>query len=81
MEEITVRIDQIYVPVGRQRNLDPKTVTKIAESILEVGLEVPISLRQDGERFVLVSGFHRLEACKALGEETVAAIIVGPRQR
>ncbi|MEE8534605.1 MAG: ParB N-terminal domain-containing protein [Kiloniellales bacterium] len=81
MEEITVRIDQIYVPVGRQRNLDPNTVKKIAESILEVGLEVPISLRRDGERFVLVSGLHRLEACKALGDETVAAIVVGARQR
>ena len=81
MEEISVRIDRIYVPVGRQRNLDPKIVEKIAESILEVGLEVPISLRRDGERFVLVSGLHRLEACKALGDETVAAIVVGARQR
>ncbi len=81
MEEISVRIDKIYVPVGRQRNLDRETVTKIAESILEVGLEVPISLRRDGERFVLVSGLHRLEACKALGDQTVAAIVVGARQR
>ena len=81
MEEISVRIDRIYVPVGRQRGLDPKTVNKIAESILEVGMEVPISLRRDGERFVLVSGLHRLEACKALGDETVTAIVVGTRQR
>ena len=61
--------------------MDPKTVEKIAESILEVGMAVPISLRRDGERFVLVSGLHRLEACKALGDETVTAIVVGARQR
>lgn len=81
MEEITVKIDQIYIPVARQRTLEPETVTKIAESILEIGLEVPIALRKDGERFVLVSGLHRLEACKALGDETIAAIVVGARQR
>ncbi len=81
MEEIAVRIDRIYVPVGRQRNLDPETVRKIAESILEFGLEVPISVRKDGKRLVLVSGLHRLEACKALGDETIAAIVVGARQR
>ena len=33
-------------------------------------------MRRDGERFVLVNGLHRLEACRALGEETITAIIV-----
>jgi hypothetical protein len=30
-------------------------VQEIAESILQVGLQSPILVRQDGERFVLVS--------------------------
>ena len=31
---------------------------------------------RDGDRFVLVEGFHRLEACKALGEETIVGFLV-----
>jgi ParB/RepB/Spo0J family partition protein len=57
--------------------LDPETVEALAESILEDGLQSPISVRRDGERYVLVSGLHRLEACKALGESTITAIVVG----
>jgi ParB-like chromosome segregation protein Spo0J len=45
----------IYVPVKRRATLDPKKVQEIAESILQVGLQSPILVRQDGERFVLVS--------------------------
>jgi hypothetical protein len=33
----------------------------------------PILVRADGARFVLVEGLHRLEAAKALGEETIVA--------
>ncbi len=81
MKEIPVRIDQIYVPTGRRGTLDPDKVNELAESILDVGQQVAISVRKDGKRFVLVAGFHRLEACKALGEETITAIIAGTRQR
>jgi len=42
------------VPVKRRATLDPKKVQEIAESILQVGLQSPILVRQDGERFVLV---------------------------
>jgi sulfiredoxin len=33
-------------------------------------------VRADGARFVLVEGLHRLEAAKALGEQTIAAFLV-----
>ena len=55
----------------RRATLKPETVRQIAESMLEVGQQVPIQVRRDGDRFVLVEGLHRLEACKALGEETI----------
>ena len=61
-------IANIYVPVKRRATLDPKKVQEIAESILESGQQTPILVRHDGERFVLVEGLHRLEACKQLGE-------------
>ena len=64
-------VASIYVPVKHRTTLKPETVRQIAESMLEVGQQVPIQVRRDGDRFVLVEGLHRLEACKALGEETI----------
>ncbi len=79
METKTFKIDEIYVPVKRRKTLDPETVAEIAESILEKGQLTPILVRPDRDRFVLVEGLHRLEACKALGEETIEGLIVQPR--
>jgi len=64
-------IATIYVPVKRRTTLKPAIVREIAQSMLEIGQTTPILVRRDGERFVLVHGLHRLEACKALGEETI----------
>ncbi len=80
LEPSVLRIDEIYVPVKRRRTLDPKTVEALAESIIEEGLKTPIRVRRDGERYVLVEGLHRLEACRALGEETIVSLIVHARR-
>ena len=80
MEDVKIRIDEIYVPIKRRQGLNLETVDALAESILEEGQKVPISVRRDRERFVLVSGLHRLEACKALGEDSIVAIVVGATQ-
>ena len=80
MKRETFAIATIYVPVKRRAMLDPKKAQEIAESILQVGLQSPILVRQDGERFVLVEGLHRLEACKRLGEETIVGYVVQARQ-
>jgi ParB/RepB/Spo0J family partition protein len=73
-------IANIYVPVKRRATLDPKKVQEIAESILQSGQQTPILVRQDGERFVLIEGLHRLEACKQLGEETIRGYLVQARR-
>lgn len=75
-----IRIEDIYVPIKRQKTLNPETVQEIANSMLEVGQTAPILIRQDKGRYILVEGFHRLEACKALGEETILAILVQARK-
>jgi ParB-like chromosome segregation protein Spo0J len=75
----TIAISSIHVPVKRAKTLDTAKVDDIARSILEEGQTTPISLRADGERFVLIEGLHRLEALRALGEETVEAYLVQAR--
>jgi sulfiredoxin len=80
MKRETLRIASIYVPAKRKATLDPRKVHEIAESILQTGQQVPILVRKDGERFVLVEGLHRLEACKQLGEETIFGYLVQARR-
>ncbi|MBT8413699.1 MAG: ParB N-terminal domain-containing protein [Boseongicola sp.] len=72
-------IDAIRVPVKRAKTLDSEKVEALATDILEHGQITPIRVRKDGEKFVLVEGYHRLEAMRALGEEAVAAYIVHAR--
>ncbi|MCA1399838.1 ParB N-terminal domain-containing protein [Bradyrhizobium sp. BRP56] len=69
-------IEKIYVPVKRRKAIKPQVVEEIAGSILEIGQQTPILVRPDEDRFVLVEGLQRLEACKALGETTVVGIVV-----
>ena len=80
MKRETFAIANIYVPVKRRATLDLKKAQAIAESMLQVGQQTPILVRQDGERFVLVEGLHRLEACKQLGEDTIVGYVVQARQ-
>jgi ParB-like chromosome segregation protein Spo0J len=69
-------IADIYVPVKRRATLKPATVQELAQSMLEIGQQTPVLVRRDGDRLVLVEGLHRLEACKALGEETIVGYLV-----
>lgn len=80
MQDHKIAIADIYVPVKLRSTLDPKKVEAMAASILEAGQKTPILVRPDGERFVLVEGIHRLEACKALGETTIKALVVQARR-
>ena len=69
-------IEKIFVPTKQKKAIKPEIVGEIAESILDIGQQAPISVRLDGDRLVLVEGLHRLEACKALGETTIIGVIV-----
>jgi sulfiredoxin len=80
MKRESFPIDNIYVPVKRRAELDPGKVQQIAESILANGQQTPIMVRKDGNRYVLVEGLHRLEACKMLGETTIAGYLVQARR-
>ncbi|AXX99888.1 ParB N-terminal domain-containing protein [Profundibacter amoris] len=69
-------VAQIRVPVKRAKTLDPAKVQEIAESMLEEGQTTPIRVRKSKDGYVLIEGLHRLEALKALGEETVEGYLV-----
>jgi len=79
LQKTSISIEDIHVPVKRAKTLDPKKVETLANDILENGQLTAIRVRKDGDRFVLVEGYHRLEALRALGEDTVDGYVVHAR--
>ena len=75
-----VAVEDVYIPVKRKKTLDPNKVDAIAMSMIDEGQKTPIQVRQGKGRLVLVEGLHRLEACRALGEDTIKAIFVQARR-
>lgn len=72
----TFPIAEVRVPAKRKKTLDADKVQKIAEDILENGQITPIRLRAGKIGFVLIEGYHRLEALRALGEDTIEGYLV-----
>lgn len=67
-------IDEIVIPDGR-REVNADVVKRLADSIENVGLRHPVTVRKHRDEYVLVAGRHRIEACRRLGREHVPAII------
>jgi ParB family chromosome partitioning protein len=73
------------IPIAEIRVVNPRTRNKtkfheIVASIADVGLKKPITvsrreLDSDGTRYDLVCGQGRMEACRALGEATIPAVV------
>jgi sulfiredoxin len=80
MKATAIKIAEIYVPAALRKPVDPKKVEELAMSIAENGQQEPILVRADKERYVLVGGLHRLEACRALWETTIYANLVQARK-
>lgn len=79
LEKKRLPIDSIHVPVKRVKTLDPEKVEALANDMLEHGQKTPIRVRQGNDRFVLIEGYHRLEALRALGEDTIDGYLVHAR--
>jgi ParB-like chromosome segregation protein Spo0J len=67
------------VPVKRVKTLEAAKVEALANDILENGQTTPIRVRQGKGRYVLIEGYHRLEALRALGEENIDGYVVQAR--
>jgi sulfiredoxin len=76
LQKQTFNITDIYVPVKKIKLLEESKVTEIAEGILDGDNILPIRVRADGKRFVLIKGMHTLEALRALGEEQIEGYLV-----
>lgn len=79
LKKTTLPISSVRVPVKRMKTLEPDKVQSLAEDILENGQLTPIRAREDDKGYVLIEGLHRLEAMKALGEETIEGFLVHAR--
>jgi ParB-like chromosome segregation protein Spo0J len=71
-----VKVDAVYIPLERRKLLDADKARKLAEDILENGMKLPIMVRFDGKRHIIVEGLHRLEAARILGDTTIPAYLV-----
>ncbi len=72
-----VAIDQIEAnPNQPRREFDPVALEELANSIRELGLVQPITLRQTDERkFQIIAGERRWRACQLAGLTTIPAYI------
>jgi ParB/RepB/Spo0J family partition protein len=69
-----VALDRIRVPEN-VRALDDAHVQALAGSISLQGILVPVVVRDRGEAFELVAGFHRIAAANALGLAKVPVVV------
>lgn len=74
MEVVDIPIASIRV-LTRLRSTSSERVGDIAESVSLLGLLHPVSTSRSGDKYVLNSGHHRVEAFKVLGRQTIPATI------
>lgn len=70
-----ITIADIDIPDER-REVNSASVKRLADSIEKIGLRHPITVREKGDRYVLVAGRHRIEAYRRLEREHIPASIV-----
>ncbi len=75
-----VTIETIYIPTERRKTLDAAKLQSLIDDMLENGHKLPIQVRFDGKRHILLEGLHRLEAARALGDTVINAYMVQARK-
>ena len=68
-----ILVDSVFTAQDRKRKSDSEKVKSLANSILDIGLINPISIRPNHQ---LIAGLHRVEAYKLLGMLTIPAIVI-----
>jgi ParB family chromosome partitioning protein len=68
-------IDAIVCESQIRKTFAERAMTGLARSMQEVGLQQPIRVRRNGERYVVVDGERRLRAARLIGWKTIAVIV------
>lgn len=77
LRPVLVPIAFVDPPIDQLRaSLDPEKLQELACSIRDNGLLQPPGLRVQGDRYVVVYGHRRTEACRLLGWREMPALIV-----
>lgn len=64
-------------PNQPRREFSEESLRELADSIIEIGIVQPITLRQiDGERYQIIAGERRFRASQLAGKETIPAYII-----
>ena len=71
---IPIPINEITVPPDRLRALNKETVASLVASFREIKLQHPITVRLQDKKWILIAGWHRLEAAKRCGWKTIMAM-------
>jgi ParB family chromosome partitioning protein len=71
-KENVMKLSEIIIPAGR-RDINHVKVSELAESIKIVGLINPITVGKDN---TLITGAHRLEACRLLGFDEIGCVVL-----
>lgn len=71
---LNIALDEIVV--GDRRPLNEESVKRLVNSIREIGLQHPITVKSKGGQFLLIAGNHRLEAVRRLRQPSIPAIVV-----
>lgn len=73
---IEIAIEDIYPNPNQPRTyFDEKALNDLAQSIKNLGVIQPITLRKDGEKFEIISGERRYRASKLAGLSSIPAYI------
>lgn len=73
---VEVSIEDIYPnPTQPRTYFDEKALNELAQSIKNLGVIQPITLRKEGERFEIISGERRFRASKIAGLTSIPAYI------
>ncbi|MDQ1097139.1 MULTISPECIES: ParB/RepB/Spo0J family partition protein [Chryseobacterium] len=73
---VEVAVEDIYPnPTQPRTYFDEKALNELAQSIKNLGVIQPVTLRKDGEKFEIISGERRYRASKMAGLATIPAYI------
>ena len=67
--------DIIPNPTQPRTEFDEEALAELADSIRELGLIQPITVKRDGEKYILISGERRWRASERAGLESIPAYI------